>query len=251
MKIDLSSQRIIVTGASRGIGLAICNQLLQSGAHVIALYNTTKQSLQQLKHTFPNQLHIYQIDLRREQDVILRMKNIVSEYQINGVVLNAGIAISAPFDDDVESWLSSWKDTMKVNLDVPGLITRLILPHFRKNEGGRFLFMASRASHRGDTIEYMAYGASKAGMANLVKTIARYEGKNNIKAFGIAPGFTKTEMAQAFIDEYGEDIVLKDIALKEMTTPEDIAPTAAFFMSGMADHATGSILDINAGSYVR
>ncbi|MDX1627399.1 MAG: SDR family oxidoreductase, partial [Fulvivirga sp.] len=73
----------------------------------------------------------------------------------------------------------------------------------------------------------------------------------NILAYSVAPGFTKTEMAQDFIDAYGEDFATKDLALDELTRPEDIAPSVVFLASGMAKHATGTTIDINAGSYVR
>jgi len=69
-------------------------------------------------------------------------------------------------------------------------------------------------------------------------------------AFTLAPGFTRTDMAQDFIDEYGEDYATSDLALSRLTEPDDIAPTAVFLASGLADHATGATIDINAGSYV-
>lgn len=81
--------------------------------------------------------------------------------------------------------------------------------------------------------------------------IARGFGKQGIKAFLVAPGFTRTEMAQSFIDRYGENYAVNDIALERLTEPDDIAPTVAFLLSGYADHATGSTIDLNAASYVR
>ena len=84
----------------------------------------------------------------------------------------------------------------------------------------------------------------------LTRSIARAYGKENIVAFNIAPGFTRTEKAQDAIDAYGEDFVTSDLALTDLTEPKDIAPTVAFLASGMADHATGATIDINAGSYV-
>jgi NAD(P)-dependent dehydrogenase (short-subunit alcohol dehydrogenase family) len=88
-------------------------------------------------------------------------------------------------------------------------------------------------------------------MLALTKSIARFCGKQGITAFAVAPGFTRTEMAQDFIDQYGEDFAMRDIALPRMTEPEDVAPTVVFLASGLADHATGSTIDVNAASYVR
>jgi NAD(P)-dependent dehydrogenase (short-subunit alcohol dehydrogenase family) len=96
----------------------------------------------------------------------------------------------------------------------------------------------------------MAYAASKAGMVAMSRTIARGYGKKGIKSFVIAPGFVKTDMSANFIETYGEDYVKGDLALNSLTLPDDVAPTVVFLLSGLADHATGSTIDINAGSYV-
>ncbi|CAN5356447.1 hypothetical protein BH09PSE2_BH09PSE2_19750 [soil metagenome] len=88
-------------------------------------------------------------------------------------------------------------------------------------------------------------------MAALTKSIARAYGKDGITAFNVAPGFTRTEMAQGFIDQYGEAYATSDLALPALTEPDDVAPTVVFLASGLADHATGQTIDINAASYVR
>ena len=96
----------------------------------------------------------------------------------------------------------------------------------------------------------MSYSASKAGLVALTRTIARAYGKDGVKAFNIAPGFVRTDMARAFMEKYGNEFATNDLALERMTEPKDIAPMVTFLASGMADHATGSTIDINAGSYV-
>ena len=92
---------------------------------------------------------------------------------------------------------------------------------------------------------------SKAGMVALSRSIARGFGGDGVKSFVVAPGFTRTDMAQDFIDLYGETHALHDIALDRLTEPDDIAPIVVLFASGLADHATGSTVDVNAASYVR
>ena len=116
--------------------------------------------------------------------------------------------------------------------------------------GGRIVNISSRAAFRGDQPDYLAYAASKAGLVALTRSLARAYGKDGIVAFNVAPGFTRTEMAQDFIDQYGEDYAVSDIALTRLTEPKDIAPTLVFLASGLADHATGATIDINAASYV-
>jgi 3-oxoacyl-[acyl-carrier protein] reductase len=84
----------------------------------------------------------------------------------------------------------------------------------------------------------------------LTKSIARAYGKDGIKAFVIAPGFVRTDMAKEFMDLYGEEHAKSDVALERLTEPKDLAPLITFIASGMADHSTGSTFDINAGSYM-
>ena len=72
-----------------------------------------------------------------------------------------------------------------------------------------------------------------------------------MSAFVVAPGFVRTDMAQDAIDEYGEEFVTRDLALNRLTEPADLAPLVVLLASGLADHATGTSIDVNAGSYVR
>ncbi len=135
---------------------------------------------------------------------------------------------------------------MAINLEAVGLLTKLGIEHFRDQGGGRFVYIGSRAAFRGETEEYLAYAASKGGLTSLARTVARSFGKYNIKSFVIAPGFTRTEMAEDVISKHGEEKILKELALKELTTPEDIAPLVVLMCSGKMDHATGSTIDVNA-----
>ncbi len=169
---------------------------------------------------------------------------------IHSMVLNAGVFLPHPVNLTREEWLSVWRRTLSVNLDACGLLTQMGINHFRRQGGGRFIYIGSRAAFRGETEEYLAYAASKGGLTSLSRTVARSFGKDRIKAFTIAPGFTRTAMAESFIAAYGEKRLLDEISLPELTLPEDIAPLAAFICSGQMDHATGSVIDVNAGSYM-
>ena len=86
---------------------------------------------------------------------------------------------------------------------------------------------------------------------SLSRSIARSFGKYNIKSFVIAPGFVRTRMTEEFLNTFEQDIIENELSLNELTTPEDIAKVVTFISSGMMDHATGSTIDMNAGSYMR
>ena len=195
--------------------------------------------------------HPFQADLTDLDATNALFDAVASTYgRVDGLVLNAGVAHHMPLDADTDSWHADWQDTMQVNLRAPELLCRHALDHFTARNGGRIVSIASRAAFRGDTLDYMAYAASKAGLVALMRSVARGAGSDNVKAFTIAPGFTRTDMAQDFIDEYGPGIVRDDLALNDLTEPGDLAPTVAFLLSGAADHATGCTIDMNAGSYV-
>jgi 3-oxoacyl-[acyl-carrier protein] reductase len=250
LEINLSGQTVLVTGASRGIGAAIARRLAASGARVAVHYGKNREAAESLAREIGARAH--GADLSSPQACLSLWEEVSRQYGvIHGLVNNAGIAIGSPLSAPGETWLEDWNQTMAVNLTATALLTRAALAHFEQQHNGRIVSIASRAAFRGDTPDYLAYAASKGGMVALTRSIARGFGKKGIKAFVVAPGFTRTEMAQDFIDQYGEAYATSDIALSRLTEPDDIAPTVAFLLSGLADHATGSTIDLNAGSYVR
>jgi 3-oxoacyl-[acyl-carrier protein] reductase len=251
MTIDLSEQVVLVTGASRGIGRAIALQCAEAGATVAVHYARSRDAAQEVADACGNKSVAIQADLSNLEAADAIFGEVVEALgTVDVLVNNAGIAISAPLDDSTDAWNEAWTQTMAVNLRAPELLCRHAVAHFQNQGGGRIINIASRAAFRGDTPDYMAYAASKAGVVALTKSLARGFGDDNIKAFTVAPGFTRTDMAQDFIDTYGEDYATSDLALSTLTEPDDVAPTVVFLASGHADHATGTSIDINAGSYM-
>ncbi len=251
--INLKDQNILVTGASDGIGNEIASYLMKMGANVGVHYCSNKNAAQNLIDQFPDtNSHIFQADFGITADVQRFWQEALASFgQVDAIVLNAGVFLRQPVDDQVKGWYDIWKKTMRINLDAPALLTQLGLGHFKKQEGGRFVYIASRAVFRGETEEYLAYAASKGGLVSLARSIARSFGKFNIKSFIIAPGFVKTKMAEQFMADHGSQLVLDEIALNRLTVPEDISPLVALMCSGAMDHATGATIDLNAGSHIR
>ncbi len=252
MKLDFEGKSVLVTGASRGIGAAIARAFGEAGARVGVHYGKNRTEAERVAADIGMHAELIQADLTQLEDVERLWRETIERFDhIDVLVNNAGVAIGSPPDGPVTRWLADWETTMAVNLTAAALLCREAVNHFGPKGGGRIVNIASRAAFRGDTPDYLAYAASKGGLVALTRSIARGWGKDNITAFTVAPGFTRTEMAQDFIDQYGEDYAMNDIALPRMTEPEDIAPTVVFLASGLADHATGSTIDINGGSYVR
>ncbi|MCI4670089.1 MAG: SDR family oxidoreductase [Bacteroidia bacterium] len=251
MKISLKDNVILLTGGSRGIGAGIAEALGECGATVAIHYRNSEESARELAQKIGNGSKAFQADLQIPEackNLFTRVKETYGK--VDSLINNAGIALEMDEEGEFETWLKAWQQTLQVNLLASAILSREAIGHFKQNGGGRIVFVSSRAAFRGDTTEFMAYAASKGGMVALHRSIARGLGKDNIKSFLVAPGFIQTDMAQQFIDQYGEEYVIDDLALNELTQPKDLAPTICFLVSGFMDHATGCSIDVNAGSYV-
>lgn len=250
MKIDLKNKVVLITGATGGIGAAMVHAFSQTQATLAIHYLSNKSKAVDLAVNSGNNSKTFMANLSSPDEAQNLFNEVVKHYEgIDVIINNAGIYTHSPISSD--EWYEQWLHTMNTNLNTTGLLCKLAIAHFLEKGGGRIINIASRAAFRGDTGDYLAYAASKGGLVSLTKTIARSFGKNNIIAFSIAPGFVRTQMAKEFIEKNGEQQILNEISLPELTEAEDLAPTAVFLASGMMDHATGSTIDINAGSYMR
>jgi 3-oxoacyl-[acyl-carrier protein] reductase len=251
MNIDLTNKNVLVTGASRGIGKAFTEQLLKSGAHVAAHYNNTPIQLDGLTSEQLSRLSSYKADLSNSEETGMLFQNVVDNIgHIDVLINNAGIAIKSEVKEPLDKFVEKWQTTMAVNLQAVAVLCKEAIQHFTARQSGIIINISSRAAFRGDTSKYLAYAASKGGVVALTRSIARAYGKQGIVAFNVAPGFVQTDMADEFIQEYGEGIVKDDIALNDLTKPQDLAPLITLLASGLANHATGGTFDVNAGSYV-
>ena len=251
MEISLSGKVVMVTGASRGIGAAIAKACSEAGAAVAMHYNSNHVQAEEVLSSLNQGSKSFQANLESVEALLKLFEQVVQHYgRVDVLINNAGIAISSDISGNVVDWVNEWDTTFAVNTRAQGLLCKLAIDHFQQQGGGRIINISSRAAFRGDTPDYLAYGASKGAIVSLTRSIARYYGKQNIQAFNIAPGFVRTDMAQDFMDLYGEEYALNDIALNKLTEPKDLAPMILLLASGLADHSTGCTIDINAASYV-
>ena len=251
MNIDFEGRAVLVTGGGRGIGAAVSRRFAQANARVLIHYGRDYDAAAALAAEIGGGAVTMQADLADPAAATGLWTRAEAIAPIAALVNNAGVALASPPEGDDDRFLSDWNATMAVNVTAAALLCRAAIPSFRSRGGGRIVNISSRAAFRGDAPDYLAYAASKGALTALTKSIARGFGKDRITCFGVAPGFTRTAMAQDFIDRYGEDFAMKDIALPRLTEPDDVAPTVVFLASGLADHATGTTVDVNAASYVR
>lgn len=248
----LSGQTILITGATGDIGRAIVTAVAEAGGHPIIHYRSNDRQAQTLLEQIGGSGTLLQSDLM-QADGALRLWDAAEDRagRIDSLVNNAGIRTAARIEDPLDMWAEGWEQDLRLNLRAPADLCRKAIQHFRLHGGGRIINMTSRAAHRGYTEEFMAYGASKAGLVNLTKSIARYFGPEGIVAIAVSPGFVRTEMAEEFIQAKGKDIALGDIPIGEMVEPKEVADVVCLALRPDQRSLSGATLDINGASYVR
>jgi NAD(P)-dependent dehydrogenase (short-subunit alcohol dehydrogenase family) len=251
--IDLKGRTVLVTGASRGIGAEIALAAGVAGATVLVHYARSRKAAEKVAERIgKGRAKLVESDLaERDGAERLWQAALHAAPRIDALVNNAGIFEDAPIEMDIDEWRRKWSHVLQVNLMAPAELCRLAIQHFRTHGGGRIINVSSRAAFRGEAPDQWPYGASKGALTTLTKTIARGFAKDKILCFGIAPGFTETDMVTEQMTKEAIAKVVADIPLGEMASARECGAAAAFLLSDHARHLTGSTLDINGASYVR
>jgi NAD(P)-dependent dehydrogenase (short-subunit alcohol dehydrogenase family) len=154
------------------------------------------------------------------------------------LVLNAGIFVIEPFE---ETTLASWRQTLDVNLTGAFLCARRALPGMRQRGFGRVVAIGSSAGKTGGAKSVAAYGASKAGIMAMTKSIASEYAGTGVTANALAPALIDTEMVAAMPD------MREKIPLGRFGTPQEVADVVAFLCSDHSSFITGEVVDVNGG----
>lgn len=233
---------VLLTGASRGIGLAATDTLRERGARVIG-QSTGGDGADLLAADFAQGSAA-----RALWDAALERSGGTLDVLVN----NAGVFVPNPLDSGDRAWVSAWGMTMQINLTVAAELSRLAVLHWlERGSGGRIVHVASRAGHRGDSPDHWHYAASKGGMLAMHKSIARGYGAKGILSFAVAPGFVDTAMAGDYLASRGGEGILRDIPLGRVATPDEVARVIAFCALDAPPSMTGATIDANGASYVR
>jgi len=235
----------LVTGAARGIGLAIARHLLGTGYRVALLdwdeaeLATAQQSLSALGEV----LHI-SADVTQPHQVASAVARIQSTWgRLDALVNNAGVAVFKPIG---ETTLEEWQHVLSVNLNGPFICTQACVPLMLASGGGAVVNIASISGLRASTLR-VAYGTSKAALIHLTKQQAVELGDAGIRVNAIAPGPVETAMAKLVHTPAIRADYRDAIPLSRYGSPEEMAATVGFLCSPAAAYINGQVLAVDGG----
>lgn len=240
----------LITGATRGIGLAIAKQLATDGYFVVGT-GTSENSRNNLQKEFEvNNLDgkAYILDIKSQKSIDQLFKNINDDYSDTPDILvnNAGITNDSLFirmDDD------KWFDTIETNINSLYKISKVFLKPMIKKKKGRIICISSVVASTGNAGQ-SNYVTSKAGMIGFCKSLAKEVATRGITVNCVSPGFIETDMTDK-LNESQKDQISKNIPMIRMGVPEDIAYAVAFLASDRASYITGETLNVNGGLYMQ
>lgn len=244
----LEGQIALVTGASRGIGAAIAQELGKLGAIVIGTATSESgaaqisQALQQSGIKGAGKA----LDVNDSAQVEAVLKSIGDEFgTLSILVNNAGITkdtlLMRMSDED-------WDAVLSTNLKSVFRMSQAVLRPMMKARYGRIINISSVVGHMGNAGQ-TNYAAAKAGMAGFTKSLAREVGSRNITVNCVAPGFIDTDMTRALSEEHRNSL-LQHIPLGRLGAAEEVAATVGFLASARAGYITGETLHVNGGMYM-
>jgi acetoacetyl-CoA reductase len=248
--LNLRGAVAVVTGGSRGIGAAICEELGRAGAKVVVNYSGSEGPAEEVVDKI-NQIGgggeavAVQADVSDPEDAQKLIDQAVEQFgRVDVLVNNAGTNMDATLDKlDVESW------DQVVQLDLNGCFytVHAALPHMTEQESGAIINMSSFVGEAGN-MGQANYSAAKAGLLGFTRTAALELAKSNITVNAVCPGFIHTDMTDAIPEEMQEKIT-KTIPMGRFGQPEDIAQAVRFCIEN--EYMTGATLDINGGILMR
>ncbi len=248
--MNLHGAVAVVTGASRGIGNAVAEELGRGGAKVVINYSGSQEPAEELAERINQtggggEAVAIQADVSDPNDAQRLIDQAVEQYgRIDILVNNAGINVDKPMKKlEVEDW------DKVIQLDLNGCFytVHAALPHMMGQELGSIVNMSSYIGEAGNVAQ-ANYSAAKAGLLGFTKTAALELAKSNITVNAVCPGFIETDMTNAIPDDVKEKIT-KTIPMGHFGQPQDIASAVRFCIEN--EYMTGATLDINGGVYMR
>jgi 3-oxoacyl-[acyl-carrier protein] reductase len=239
---------VVVTGASRGIGLAIAERLAQDGFRVIAVARRDSEALAATTSRLAERGHGPIMFQPLDLSDVAAIPNFVRELRrqfgpIYGLVNNAGLGteglLATMPDADIQA-------LVRLNTLSPILLSKYVVRSMMAEGRGRVINICSIVAFTGFNA-LSVYAATKASLVGFTRSLAREVGRVGVNVNAIAPGFIDTEMTRGLEGPERERLIRRS-ALRRLAEPEDIAAMSSFLMGGAASNVTGTVMTIDAGA---
>ena len=243
--ISLKDKKIIVTGASGGIGNSIVKRLTDCGANILAT-GTKIDKLEELKSKYKN-INIIKFDISQSDKIEEFIENATTALggNLDCIVNNAG---STQDNLAIRMSLDEWKKVIDLNLTATFLLSKFAIKKMLKNKSGKIVNITSVVGHTGN-LGQANYTASKAGIVAMSKSLAIEYAKKNLNINCVSPGFIKTAMTDK-IDEKFKEIIISKIPSARLGEPDDVANAFLFLVSDQSNYINGETIHVNGGMYM-
>lgn len=241
-------RNVIVTGGSRGVGLAIARTLGAAGYCVIAIARHHDERLaaamREAESDHAGALHFRSFDLSDIESIPDQVRGLRKDFgSIYGLVNNAAIGTAGVLANMHNSQIEA---VIRLNTLSPIMLTKYVMRSMMADGGGRIVNVASIIASSGYS-GLSVYGATKASMIGFTHSLAREVGQLGINVNAVAPGFMDTEMTGSLTDDQRSRVTRRS-ALQRLVCVEDIANSVEFLLSDKARNITGTVLTVDAGN---
>lgn len=242
----LKGKCAVITGAARGIGKAVALKLASLGANIVLNYRSSEKEVKEVENLIKD-MGVDVISVKGDISKLDEVENLVSVAKekfgcIDIMVNNAGITkdtlILRMKEEDFDT-------VIDINLKGVFNCLKCITPIMVKQKHGKIINLSSVVGISGNAGQ-VNYSASKAGVIGMTKSLAKEVGSRGINVNAVAPGYIETDMTEALGDKYKEE-VKKNIPLKKLGKPEDVANVVAFLSSEASDYVTGQVIQVDGG----
>jgi 3-oxoacyl-[acyl-carrier protein] reductase len=242
----LSDKKVLITGASRGIGRAVADLFLAEGAEVWGLGTKEPADLAERVKASGGKLHWIVADVGDLASIEAVIDGAVKESGgFDVLVNNAGITKDGL---SFRMSLADWQKVIDVNLSGSFLVARAVARDMIRKKAGSIISMSSVIGVHGNGGQ-ANYAASKAGVIGVTKSLAQEVASRGVRVNAIAPGYISTDMTDA-IPESAKEKLMDHIPLKRLGKPEDVAEAALFLASDASTYTTGQVLPVDGGMFI-
>jgi 2-dehydro-3-deoxy-D-gluconate 5-dehydrogenase len=243
----IDNKLALVTGSSRGIGLAVAQALAESGADIIGVSTRMEKDSELEKRVTAagKKFYAYQCDFSDRQSLYAFIAKVKKDHtRIDILINNAGSIMRKPVAEHPDEY---WDKIMQINLDAQFILTREIGKRMLEQGAGKIVFTCSLLSFQGG-ITVPGYAASKGAIASLLKSFANEWAKSGITVNGVAPGYIATDnTSQLREDPDRNAAILSRIPANRWGTPEDLTGAFVFLSSPASDYMNGTIITVDGG----